>query len=97
MKIMIAALIILSLLSVSFCWANEAALKEAYTLYYKGEKDAAIEMMETYVNENPDPGVLYFLGYAYYEKKEMDRAREYFSKAFSLKDFYSPIPPKEGQ
>ncbi|HBH62060.1 MAG TPA: hypothetical protein DDX85_10060 [Nitrospiraceae bacterium] len=97
MKILIPALIIVSLLSVSFCWANESALKEAYSLYYKGDKEAAIEKMEAYVNENPDAGVLYFLGYAYYEKQEMERAREYFSKAFRLKDFYSPIPPKEGQ
>jgi tetratricopeptide (TPR) repeat protein len=97
MKIIITALIIVSLLSVSVCWANEAALKEAYSLYYKGDKEAAIEKVEAYVNENPDPGALYFLGYAYYEKKDMDKANEYFGKAFHLKDFYSPIAPKEGQ
>lgn len=97
MKIIIPVLIMVSMLAVSFCWADEAALKEAYSLYYKGKKTAAIEKMEAYVNETPDPGVLYFLGYAYYEKKDMGKANEYFSRAFRLKDFYSPIPPKTGQ
>ena len=91
MRVIVFALIILSLVSVSICWANEAALKEAYDLYYKGDKEAGIEMMENYIQENPDPKVLYFLGYAYYEKQEMDRAREYFTRAFELKDFYSPM------
>ncbi|RJR17586.1 MAG: tetratricopeptide repeat protein [Nitrospiraceae bacterium] len=97
MKIIIPLFIIVSLLSVSVCLANEVALKEAYSLYYKGQKDAAIEKMEAYVSENPEPGVLYFLGYAYYEKKDMVRANEFFSKAFRLKDFYSPVSPKDGQ
>ncbi len=97
MKITIPVLIIISMLLVPFCWAEEASLKEAYSLYYKGKKAAAIEKMEAYVNETPDPGALYFLGYAYYEKKDMDKANEYFSKAFHLKDFYSPILPKTGQ
>ncbi|MEW6602299.1 MAG: tetratricopeptide repeat protein [Nitrospirota bacterium] len=97
MKIIITVLIVLSVFSVSFCLADEAAVKEAYSLYYKGDKAAAIEKMEAYVSQNPDPGALYFLGYAYYEKKDMVKANEYFSKAFSLKDFYSPIPPREGQ
>ncbi len=97
MKIIIPVLIIVLMLAVSFCWADEAALKEAYSLYYKGNKTAAIEKMEAYVNETPDPAALYFLGYAYYEKKDMDKANEYFSKAFRLRDFYSPIPPKATQ
>ncbi len=98
MRIIVLALIIVSLVSVSICWANnEAALKEAYSLYYKGEKEAAIKMMEDYVHEKPDPGVLYFLGYAYYEKKDMDKAKGYFSEAFRLKDFYSPVPSKNSQ
>ncbi|MBI5665715.1 MAG: tetratricopeptide repeat protein [Nitrospirae bacterium] len=97
MKIIIPVLILVSMLAVSFCWADEAAVKEAYSLYYQGKKTAAIEKMEAYVSENPDPGALYFLGYAYYEKKDMDKANEYFNKAFRLKDFYSPIPPKAAQ
>ena len=78
--ILAAALILL--VSVSLCWANGGPLEKAYKLYYKGDKDAAIEMMEDYVKDNPDSGVYYFLGYAYYEKKDMEKAREYFTKSY---------------
>jgi tetratricopeptide (TPR) repeat protein len=98
MKIIVPALIVLSLLvSVSYCWANEAALKEAYSLYYKGQKEAAVKMIEEYVKENPDPAAYYFLGYAYYEMKDMNKSRECFSESFRLKSFYSPVSPKETQ
>jgi tetratricopeptide (TPR) repeat protein len=66
-------------------------------VYYKGEKEAAIKMMEEYVQDNPDPRVYYFLGYAYYEMEEMDKANKYFTEAYRLKDFYSPVPPEENQ
>ena len=85
------------LVSVSLCWAEEAALKDAYSLYYKGDKEAAIELIEEYVKDYPDAGAYYFLGYAYYEKQEMDRANEYFKEAFRVKDFYSPLPAEENQ
>ena len=98
MKVIVPALIIFSLLvSISYCRADEAALKEAYSLYYKGQKQAAVKVIEEYVKENPDPGAYYFLGYAYYEMKDMNKSREYFSESFRLKSFYSPIPPKESQ
>ncbi|MEN8261884.1 MAG: tetratricopeptide repeat protein [Nitrospirota bacterium] len=79
------------LVSFSLCLAQEVSLEEAYSLYYKGEKDKAIELMEDHVKDNPDPGILYFLGYAYYEMKQMDKAREYFTKAYKHKDFFSPM------
>lgn len=97
MKVIVLALIIVSFLAVPICLANEVGVKEAYSLYYKGDKETAIKMMEDYVQEKPDPGVFYFLGYAYYEMKQMDKANEYFSEAFRLKDFYSPMPSKETQ
>ncbi len=92
MKVLALVIMFVSLVTVSFSWANEAALKEAHSLYYNGEKEAAIKMMEEYVESNPDPGVYYFLGYAYYEMKDMDQANEYFRESFRLKDFYSPMP-----
>ena len=79
------------LVSFSLCSAQEISVEKAYTLYYKGEKGKAIEIMEDYVIDNPEPGAFYFLGYAYYEMKQMDKAMEYFSKAFKHKDFYSPM------
>jgi tetratricopeptide (TPR) repeat protein len=92
MKIITLVFAVLFLLmSFSLCLAQEEPLKEAYSLYYKGEKDRAITIMEDYAEDNPDPGVLYFLGYAYYEMKQMDKAREYFTKAYKHRDFFSPM------
>ncbi len=94
MRITVLALMIVSVLAAPVCFASESDLQEAYALYYRGEKETAIKMMEEAVRERPDPGVFYFLGYAYYEMQQMDRANEYFGEAFRLKDFYSPMPPQ---
>ncbi len=97
MRIIVITLIIVLLASVSVCPANEVSVQNAYSLYYKGQKDAAVKMMEDYIQENPDPGAYYFLGYAYYEMKDMNKSREYFTESFRLKSFYSPMPPKGNQ
>jgi TolA-binding protein len=43
----------------------------------------------------PDVNALYFLGYAYYEMKDMDKAQQYFDEAYRLKSFYSPMKEKD--
>jgi TolA-binding protein len=91
LRLIVLVLVMLSIISFSVCWAQETSLEEAYSLYYKGKKEAAIRMMEAYVNENPDPGAFYFLGYAYYEMEKMDKAAKYFNKAFIRSPFYSPM------
>ncbi|UCD35712.1 MAG: tetratricopeptide repeat protein [Nitrospiraceae bacterium] len=93
--VLVLTIAVLSILSPAF--AEESGVKRAYDLYYRGDKEAAITMMEEYVRDNPDPGALYFLGYAYYEKKDMEKAREYFTKSYSMKDFYSPMPTEKSQ
>ena len=97
MKFIVSVVAVLCLVSFSLCLANESSLEQAYSLYYKGEKEAAISMIEEYVREAPDVKALYFLGYAYYEMQNMERAREYFDEAFRLKSFYSPMESKDGQ
>ena len=92
MKIMTLVIAVLLLLSLSFVPVQAETLKEAYSLYYKGEKAEAISIIEDYVKDNPEPKAYYFLGYAYYEMQEMDKSREYFTKAYKMKSFYSPIP-----
>lgn len=92
MKSIIIGTVVISLITFSFCFANETPVEKAYSLYYKGEKEAAIDMIEDYVMENPDAKAYYFLGYAYYEMKEFAKAREYFDEAYRLKSFYSPMP-----
>ena len=95
MKVIAVALLIFSLMSFSLCMAATSPVEEAYTLFYKGEVDKAIELVEAYVEDTPDAGAYYFLGYAYYEMEQMDKAMEYFSKSFKLKSFYSPLEPKK--
>jgi TolA-binding protein len=93
MKISILVLSVLLTVSLSICWANNSDVKKAYNLLYQGKIDTAIELIQDYVIESPNAEAYYFLGYAYYEKKQMDKANEYFSKAFKLRSFYSPMEP----
>lgn len=86
---------ILSLMLFSLCLAEDTTVKRAYSLYYQGKTQQAIQLLEDYVRERPDPHALYFLGYAYYEKKKMDTAMRYFNDAYLIDPFYSPIA-KEG-
>lgn len=98
MKVIILFAMILSLMLPSLCIAQDTPLEGAYSLYYKGEKQEAIKMMEEYVKTDPNPESLYFLGYAYYELKQMDIASKYFNDAYSRKPFYSPMSEdKEGE
>jgi len=89
-KKVIPLLVIMIFLFPLYVKANDSPLSQAYLLYYKGKVIEAIEMMEDYVTEHPDPGAYYFLGYAYYELKDLEKAREYFDEAYRLKAFYSP-------
>jgi len=92
MKIITLVITAFVLISLSFIPAHAENLDQAYSLYYKGSKAEAISMIEDYVKDNPEPQAYYFLGYAYYEMKDMDKSREYFTKAYQMKSFYSPIP-----
>ena len=91
MKVITVALLVFSLMSFSLCMAASSPVEEAYNLFYQGEVDKAIDIVESYVEETPDAGAYYFLGYAYYESRQMDKAMEYFSKSFKLRSFYSPM------
>jgi tetratricopeptide (TPR) repeat protein len=82
-------------MSFSLCLAAESPVEKAYDLFYQGKSEQAIELIEDYVKDTPDASAYYFLGYAYYEKNEIDKAMEYFSKSFKLKTFYSPMEQKE--
>ncbi len=95
MKVTVLIVLIVSLMSISLCIAAESPVEKAYNLFYQGKSDKAIELIEDYVKDTPDAKAYYFLGYAYYEKNEIDRAMEYFSKSFKLKSFYSPMEQKK--
>ena len=95
MRIIILFAMILSLMLPSLCLAQDSSLEEAYSLYYKGKKQDAINMMEEYAESNPGPEVFYFLGYAYYELEQFKKSAMYFNDAFSRKPFYSPMAEDE--
>jgi len=95
MKIITFVIAAFLLISLSFIPVHAETLEQAYSLYYKGEKAEAISIIESYVKDNPEPQAYYFLGYAYYEMQEMDKSREYFTKAYKMKSFFSPIPEKK--
>ena len=82
------------LVSFSLCIADDASFKKAYSLYYQGKPNQAINVLEAYVNEYPDPKALYFLGYVYYESKKMVPAMKYFKEAYLIDPDYSPMIKK---
>lgn len=73
---------------------GDSSLQKAYSLYYQGKMEAAIEIMKDYVKERPDPRVLYFLGYAHYKIKKMDMALKYFNEAYLIDSDFSPVAGK---
>ncbi len=78
------------------CFAGAASLETAINFYNKGDMDAAIAELETYVDENPvDTQGLYYLGYAYYEKGMMDKAMMYFRSSYLIDPSFTPILPAE--
>jgi tetratricopeptide (TPR) repeat protein len=90
----IALLIVVFLMSFSFCMADDSSLQRAYSLYYQGKMKAAIEIMEGYIKERPDPRALYFLGYAYYKIKKMDMALKYFNEVYLIDPNFTPVVGK---
>jgi len=74
-RIILAILLIISLAIPLYAMANESVLSKAYSLYYRGRVEEAIQMVEDYVVEHPDAGAYYFLGYAYYELEDLEKAR----------------------
>ncbi len=90
MRIITVITSLLLLVSVSVCTANDSSVKKAYSLYYQGKKEAAIELMKDYVGRYPDPKALYFLGYAFYEQKDMKTAFKYFQDAYLINPDVSP-------
>jgi tetratricopeptide (TPR) repeat protein len=82
-------------------WAEELFdLNAAQTHFQKGLQhyfqkqypDAIQEFQET-ISINPDDArSYYFLGYSYYQLREMEKAGEAFDQAYRLNPQYTPIP-----
>jgi tetratricopeptide (TPR) repeat protein len=96
MRKIILLVIILVFISFSPCLANNVSLDKAYSYYFQGKMPEAIKIMKEYVKEKPDARVLYFIGYAYYEMKDMESARRYFEEAYLIDPDFTPLPPNKG-
>ena len=96
MRKIILLVIILVFISFSPCLANDVSLDKAYTYYFQGNMPEAIKIMKKYVKEKPYARILYFIGYAYYEMKDMESARRYFEEAYLIDPDFTPLPPNKG-
>jgi TolA-binding protein len=90
MRILVLA-IVLTFISFSLCMADNGPVQKAYALYYQGKTQAAIQLMQDHLAEQPDPKALYFLGYVYYEQKDMKTALKYFEEAYLIDPDVSPM------
>ena len=96
MRKIILLVIIMVVISFSPCLANNVSLDKAYSYYFQGKMPEAINIMKEYVKEKPDARILYFIGYAYYEMKDMESARRYFEEAYLIDPDFTPLPPNKG-
>lgn len=91
MKRVIISVIILFIISAFSISYAEDSLQKAYSLYYKGRMQDAIRIMKDYVDKDPDPKVMYFIGYAYYRIGDIENARRYFKDAYLIDPLFSPV------
>lgn len=82
---------LLLLLSTSICVADEDMIRKAYSYYNRGMMVEAIEIMKEASAEDPTPGQLYFIGYAYYKLQDFKNARKYFDKAYNINKEHNPM------
>ncbi len=95
MRNIILLVLVIVFISFSPCMANDVPLQKAYSYYFHGDMENAIKIMKEYVKEHPDARILYFIGYAYYEMKDMKMARRYFEEAYLMDPDFTPIPPRK--
>jgi len=71
--------------------AGAATVDGALGLLGAGNLDGAVSELEAWVDLNPvDTRGLYYLGYAYYEKGMMEKARLTFEEVYLLDPDFSP-------
>ncbi|MBI5141544.1 MAG: tetratricopeptide repeat protein [Nitrospirae bacterium] len=71
-------------------------MEHAMSAYSSGSLNKAIAELEEFVRLHPaDKKGLYYLGYAYYKKGNMEKAREAFKSAYLIDPDYSPALPEK--
>jgi tetratricopeptide (TPR) repeat protein len=69
--------------------ADDGNYERALRLFKGRDYKNAVVVLEKYVAERPDPAAYYMLGYANYELKRFDKAREYFDAAYLIDPDFS--------
>lgn len=73
--------------------ASKTHFQKGLQYYFQKQYPAAVDEFQETLRINPDDARgYYFLGYSYYELREMQKAREAFEQAFQADPRYSPIP-----
>jgi cytochrome c-type biogenesis protein CcmH/NrfG len=92
--IALAIMVLLALPAVAF--SAEVSVEHAMSAYAAGNINKAVAELEEYVRLHPqDKKGFYYLGYAYYKKGNMDKAREAFGSAYLLAPDYAPALPEK--
>ncbi|MDH4232148.1 MAG: DUF2059 domain-containing protein [Nitrospirota bacterium] len=69
--------------------ADDENFEKAFQLFREQDYKNAVVYLEKYVAERPDPAAYYMLGYASYELRDFDGAREYFDAAYLIDPDFS--------
>lgn len=78
--------------------ASQAHFQSGLQYYFQSQYPAAIHEFQEALSINPDDArSYYFLGYAYYRLRELEKAQEAFDQAYQLNPQYSPIPKNVAQ
>lgn len=92
--IALAIMVLLVLPAVAF--SAEVSVEHAMSAYATGNLNKAVAELEEYVRLHPqDKKGFYYLGYTYYKKGNMDKAREAFGSAYLLDPDYAPALPEK--
>lgn len=76
----------------------ETHFQKGLQYYFQRQYPEAIQEFEESLKVNPDDArSYYFLGYAYYELRDLDKAQEAFDLAYQANPQYTPIPKTTAQ
>jgi tetratricopeptide (TPR) repeat protein len=78
--------------------AAETHFQKGLQYYFQGQYTDAIQEFDESLKVNPDDArSYYFLGYAYYQLRDLEKAQEAFDLAYQANPQYTPIPRATAQ
>jgi hypothetical protein len=98
MRVVMRKITLLLALSYVFLMVGLVAAEEvadydlAVEYYNSGKYEEALQILEVYVEDKPEPTVYYMIAYSLYKLGRHDESSEYFKEAFLLDPSFSPTP-----